>query len=194
MSHEWNNGEKEQSKVFDTLKLPNGNIKRKSRTSTIILPLIVLSCVTLTMIIAMSTYQSSHSPVKKISVFRYFTNVNQNTQQQVTTTVQTTAQNNDGVSDYVPATTAPEGNIVGATNENKSETKQEIRSNESIKKEAKKAIDSGRYNTAIILLTNYLSRYSEDAETHYMLSIAYKNTGKDALADEHYNKALALDQ
>jgi|GEM_PF-3099925 len=194
MSHEWNNGEKEQSKVFDTLKLPNGNIKRKSRTSTIILPLIVLSCVTLTMIIAMSTYQSSHSPVKKISIFRYFTNVNQNTQQQVTTTVQTTAQNNDGVSDYVPATTAPEGNIVGATNENKSETKQEIRSNESIKKEAKKAIDSGRYNTAIILLTNYLSRYSEDAETHYMLSIAYKNTGKDALADEHYNKALALDQ
>jgi len=194
MSHEWNNGEKEQSKVFDTLKLPNGNIKRKSRTSTIILPLIVLSCVTLTMIIAMSTYQSSHSPVKKISIFRYFTNVNQNTQQQVTTTVQTTAQNNDGVSDYVPATTAPEGNIVGATNENKSETKQEIRSNESIKKEAKKAIDSGRYNTVIILLTNYLSRYSEDAETHYMLSIAYKNTGKDALADEHYNKALALDQ
>ena len=195
MGNELNKDRQEQTQVFDMLRLPGGNSKRKSRTSTIVLPLIVLSCVTLTIIIAMSTYHDTKGPIKKISIFRYFTNVNQNTPTQVTI-VQTTAQKEDNppVDGYVPAATAPGSDVVNAQNEEKSEIKQTIRSNDNIKNEAKKAIDSGRYNTAIILLTNYLSRYSEDAEVHYMLSVAYKNAGNDALAYEHYNKGLALDQ
>ena len=186
MNDEFNNNNNYEN-ILKKLHMASATEKNASRCCNIILPLIISVCIILTVGIAIAIRQDMVTTAvsgRSNTIMHHTSNndpspVNKNNFE-INNDINQAQQYN------IYNSNSEDEDIVSAHNS--------ADSGEKLKEQAMTAMKSADYRRAIVLLSNYLSKYPNDVSANYSISTAYKNIGETKLADHHYDLAQKLEQ